>query len=85
MVRAIKQRVTVGAGGRVQIDHSELPEGRTAEVIVLLDDSEAAASPPAEGVPRPAGSYFGACRGQFKSVEEADAYLRGLRDEWERP
>lgn len=80
MVQAIKQRITVGAGGRIQIDHTDLPEGRTAEVIVLLDDPTAV-NPPARSL----SSLFGACQGQFASAEEADAYVRNLRDEWDRP
>ena len=105
------ERVTVGPGGRVQIDRSDLPEGRTAEVIVLLDDAAlpAAARPaPVAGIPRlsdlfgkakgsfadaaetdpppvPLTSLIGACAGQFASAEEADAYVRELRDEWDRP
>lgn len=38
MVAAIRQTVTVGAGGRVQIQSPQLKEGARAEVIVLLED-----------------------------------------------
>jgi hypothetical protein len=78
MVQALKQRITIGAGGRVQIDHTDLPEGRAAEVIVLLEE-------PASPAARPLSSLFGAWKGQFASPEEVDAYVRELRDEWESP
>jgi hypothetical protein len=37
MVTAIKQRVTVEAGGRVALQSAELCEGESAEVIVMVD------------------------------------------------
>ena len=33
--------------------------------------------------PRPLSSLIGSGRGVYKSVEEADAFIRELRDEWE--
>jgi hypothetical protein len=81
MAQALKQRVRIGAGGRVEIGRSELPEGSFAEVIVVLDDEPVPGS--AVSPPRPLSSFLGACRGQFKSADEADAYLRQLRDEWD--
>lgn len=81
MVRAIKERIVVGPAGRVTIDRSDLPEGSSAEVIVLVDDSPAAGQPS----PRSLSSYIGAMKGQFQSAADADAYVRELRDEWDRP
>ena len=46
MVRAIKESTVVGAGGRVIIDHSDLPEGSSAKVIVLVDDRNLASGAP---------------------------------------
>lgn len=46
MVTAIKQRVTVEAGGRVAVQSAELREGEAAEVIVLVDRATAPATPP---------------------------------------
>jgi hypothetical protein len=37
MVAAIRQTVTVGPGGRVEVQAPELTEGARAEVIVLLE------------------------------------------------
>jgi len=80
MVRAIKECTVVGPAGRVVIDHSDLPEGSSAEVIVLVDDRTAVDSQ----VPRSPSSYVGAMKGQFKSAADADAHVRELRDEWDR-
>jgi hypothetical protein len=80
MVRAIKERAIIGPAGRVVIDHSDLPEGSAADVIVMVDDQTIIAQPA-----RPLASYVGALKNQFNSPADADAYLRELRDEWERP
>jgi hypothetical protein len=78
MVRAIKECIVVGPAGRVVIDHSDLPEGSSAEVIVLVDDQTVVDSQ----APRSLSSYVGAMKGQFKSAADADAYVRELREEW---
>ena len=41
MVSAIKQKAVVGEDGRIEIASSELPQGLTVEVIVLVDDPDA--------------------------------------------
>jgi len=38
MVAAIRQTVTVGPGGRVEVQAPELTEGSRAEVIVLVEN-----------------------------------------------
>jgi hypothetical protein len=86
MVRALKDRVVVGVGGRIEIPQSDLAQGTQAEVIVLVDEPAGPqpASPDAENV-RPLTSFIGACQGTYgRTSEEADRYLRGLRDEWDR-
>ena len=80
MVQAIRKRVRVQAGGVVSVQDAGLPEGAEAEVIVLL--GEAAESDDPEGLPS-LESMFGAAKGVFRTPEEADAYLRELRDEWD--
>lgn len=80
MVQAIKKRVRIGAGGKVEIQDPALIEGAEAEVIVLL--SEVAEAAPAEELP-PLESMIGAARGLFNSPEEIDRYIRDLRDEWD--
>lgn len=73
---AIKQTVTIGPGGRVEVVSAELPEGRRAEVIVLV-------SPEAVTPPRRLVDFFGAGRGLYSDVQDADRSLRRERDAWE--
>jgi antitoxin YefM len=40
MINGIKQRSVVGKDGKIEISSSELPEGTSVEVIVLVDSSE---------------------------------------------
>ena len=82
MVQAIKRRVRIGAGGRIEIEDASLPEGAEAEVIVLLGEAtvaEASDRPP----PMPLDQIIGSGKGGFGSVEEIDQYIRDLRDEWD--
>ena len=74
MVTAIKQIVTIQQGGRVEVTSADLPEGRLAEVIVLIDQP---------GPPKSYLSLFGAGTGGFATSEEADAFLRRERDSWD--
>ena len=74
MVRAIKQTVTIQPGGRVEITSDELPEGRQAEVIILVNSD----APVKKYL-----SLFGSGKGGFATPEQADAFLRRERDEWE--
>lgn len=75
MVRAIKQIVTIQPGGRIEVCSDELPEGCEAEVIVLVKSAE----------PKPSyRDMFGAGKGAYRTPDEADAFLRGERDAWER-
>jgi len=81
MVAAIKQIVTVGPGGLVQVTSPQLPVGARAEVIVLVEE------PSKESVAIPSQSlsaFIGAGQGCFSSVDQADAFIRGERDAWDR-
>ncbi|HYE19145.1 MAG TPA: hypothetical protein VEA69_11910 [Tepidisphaeraceae bacterium] len=81
MVAAIKQTVTVGPGGVVQVSSPELRVGARAEVIVLVDAPEdASPSTPGPGL----SSFIGKGKGLFKSVEEVDQFIRSERDQWDR-
>jgi antitoxin YefM len=40
MINGIKQRSVVGKDGKIEIASSELPEGTSVEVIVLVDSLE---------------------------------------------
>ena len=76
MIQAIRERVTVQSGGRIEIVHPELPSGAEAEVIVMLE-------PTASELPRLA-SFVGKGKGAFQSAAEIDAFLRAERDAWDR-
>ena len=39
MMTAVRQRVTVQPGGRVEVQSAQLPAGAEAEVIILVDGS----------------------------------------------
>lgn len=81
MVAAIKQTVVVQPGGLVQVQSPRLHEGDRAEVIVLVEEQSAsgAGSAPVSKW----SDFIGSAGGQFKTIEEVDAYIRELRDEWE--
>ncbi len=76
MVAAIKQTVTVQPGGVIEVRSIDLKEGTTAEVIVLVESLD-----PSER--RTLTSFIGSAKGSFKSRAEVDAYVRGLRYEWD--
>lgn len=64
----------------ISVQDASLPEGVEAEVIVLW--SEAAEADMSAELP-PLESMFGAASGVFQTPDEADQYLRELRDEWD--
>jgi len=78
MVAAIRQQVTVQPGGLVEVRSPELQPGARAEVIVLVEAQNG------DQPRRSLESFIGAGKGGFGTAEEVDAYIRGLRDEWER-
>ena len=82
MVAAIKQVVTVGPGGTVQVTAPELKAGTRAEVIVLLQSADQ--NPPHTKPDQPLASFIGAGKGCFSSIEETDTFIRSERDEWDR-
>lgn len=74
MYKALKQKVIVQPGGEIKICSPELPEGSTAEVIVILDL-------PTQETRRTLTSFIGAGKGSFATPEEADEFIRQLRSE----
>lgn len=74
MLHAIRQKVIVRSGGRIEICAPELSEGTQAEVIVIED--------PMPISQRNLAELIGTGRGAFESPEAADTYLRGERDKW---
>lgn len=77
MRNAIKQRVTVQPGGRIEVFVPELPEGTTADVIVL----ETARDEPSVRKTT-LSQVIGAGRGAFTSPQEVDQFIRAERDQW---
>jgi hypothetical protein len=73
MVSAIRERVTVQAGGRIEIPSSEFPPGAQAEVIVVLE-----AAPSRNSL----ASMIGKGKGAFATPQEADRFIRKERSEW---
>lgn len=74
MLHAIRQKVTVQAGGRIEICAPELAEGTRAEVIVIEE--------PAPQASQRLTELIGQGRGAFPSPEDADAFLRREREAW---
>ena len=81
MVAAIKQTVTVGPGGLVQLRSPQLQAGTQAEVIVLVESLNGVTAPPTD---QSLASFIGVGKGGFSSVEEVDKFIRSERDEWDR-
>jgi hypothetical protein len=74
MVTALKQIVTIQRGGRIEIHSSELPEGASVEVIVLVDQPKRTV---------PLVSLIGKGQGSFNTPKSVDDFLREERDSWE--
>jgi hypothetical protein len=78
MSRTVQVETTVLPGHRIEICAPELPEGRTATVLIIVAEEEIAKRPFREVL----GDYPGS--GLFKSADEVDAYIRAERDSWDR-
>jgi len=74
---ALQLQTTILPGHRIEIQAPELPEGRTATVLVFVDEA-----PPAKRrLSDILADYSG---GQlFRSAEEVDEYLRAERGSWD--
>ncbi|NET38344.1 MAG: hypothetical protein F6K19_41170 [Cyanothece sp. SIO1E1] len=78
MISGVRTKVTVQAGGLIELRSDELPEGATVEVIVLLDIPKAEDTQ-SRGLSR----FIGAAKGNFSGTEEIDEFVRQERDSWE--
>jgi hypothetical protein len=74
---AIQLRTTILPGHRIELVASELPEGQSVTVVVLLD--------PKAPVKRPLREILAGYPGGqlFQTAEEVDAYLREEREGWD--
>jgi len=77
MIPSLKEYVTIKAGGLIEIRNPNLPEGSTAEVIVLLNPMQP------ESSDKPLSRFFGRIQGCFADGPQADDFLRAERDAWE--
>ena len=75
MLHAIRQKVTVKAGGRIELCAPELAEGTQADAIVIEGSAPLAV--------RSLTALLGQGRGAYATPEAADAFLRGERDAWD--
>ncbi|MBI5815390.1 MAG: hypothetical protein HZB29_07240 [Nitrospinae bacterium] len=76
MDNPIRQETVVLPGGVIEIRSTGLEPGSHVEVIICPKDAKATQK-------RTLSSLIGAGKGAFKTSDEADAFIRKLRDEWE--
>jgi len=70
-------QTTILPGHRIEVHAPELPEGRPATVLVVVEDP----TPPKRRLSEVLAGYPG---GQlFRSAEEVDEYLRKEREAWD--
>lgn len=74
-LHTIRQKVTVQAGGRIELCAPELAEGTRADVIVIEE--------PAPQSRRQLTELIGQGRGAYPTPEAADEFLRRGRDAWD--
>jgi hypothetical protein len=73
----LQVQTTILPGHRIEIQAPELPEGRSATVLVLVEEE----GQPKRRLSEVLAGYPG---GQlFRSAEEVDAYLRTEREAWD--
>jgi hypothetical protein len=81
MVATLRQFVTVLPGGIVRVQSDVLREGTVAEVVIT--PATLANTPQEERSPLTWNAFIGAGSGSGRSVEDIDASIRELRDEWQ--
>jgi hypothetical protein len=79
MALTFQVKTTVLPGNRIEIRVPELTEGRSATVLVLLDDESTTVKRRLSEV---LGNYAG--RQLFQSAAEVDAYLQAEREAWDK-
>jgi hypothetical protein len=75
MVKAIRQEITVQKDSVIEIHSLALKPGIHVEVILLLEEESSQ-----KGTLL---SLLGTGKGSFASSEEADAFIRRERNQWE--
>jgi len=75
MIQAVRQHVTVQAGGLIEIRVPEFRPGTVAEVIVLESSEQKGKNA--------LTNFIGKGSGCFATPEEADAFMRKERQSWD--
>ena len=70
MIQAIKKKVTVLQGGRIEFSAPELKSGVRAEVIVFIPESQTV------GPELTLTSFIGKGKGAFSKPADVDGFLR---------
>ncbi len=79
MQRALRMTALVQPGGKIEVTDTDLPEGQSVEVIVLLPSPSAVPRRSILDVLAEAPGHLA-----FQTADEVDAFLREERDAWER-
>lgn len=79
MQRALRMTALVQPGGKIEVMDTDLPEGQSVEVIVLLPSPSAVPRRSILDVLAEAPGHLA-----FQTADEVDAFLREERDAWER-
>jgi hypothetical protein len=77
MSLTLQVQTTVLPGHRIEIQADQLPEGRSATVLVLIEEPEI----PRRRLSEVLAGYPGGQR--FRTAEEVDEYLRKEREAWD--
>ena len=78
MQSALRMTAWVQPGGTIEISDSQLPTGKSVEVIVLLPNPHQMSRRSIIDILAEAPGHLA-----FQTAEEVDAYLREERDAWE--
>ena len=78
MLKGIKKNVIIQPGGVIEIISDELPEGYSAEVIVIFEKDEKLENE--QGNNFRFTDLIGSGKGCFKSAEDTDRFIREERD-----
>ncbi len=76
MSLTLQLQTTILPGHRIEIQADELPEGRSATVLVLIDEPEMPKGRLSEILAGHPGGQL------FRTAEEVDEYLRKEREAW---
>jgi len=77
MSLAVHIQTTILPGNRIEIQAPELPEGRSATVLVLVDDAPSSKRKLSDILAAYPGGQL------FRSAAEVDAFLKEERDSWD--